>query len=277
MSPSVPSPAPCPRPSAPPPASSSALPSAAERTHSPVSMIDRVVSIFDVLEQADGLTLSQVVRRTGLPRSSAHRILEQLVEVRFLRRDDNDYRLGMRIMELGSVMYHQDRVRAAAVGHLHQLHAWTGLAAQLAVLDEGKVVYLVQVGGRSGIPSRSLVNGRPQAHRTVVGKALMAHSPAACCEVELAPHRFRAELADIRERGVAYGHEETMPGVGCVAAPVIGAGDTAALAAVSVSGPLDHMRFPKLAAMVRRTAASVRRGAAASGRGDSDGEGPAAS
>ncbi|MFF4712996.1 IclR family transcriptional regulator [Streptomyces eurythermus] len=230
-------------------------------------MIDRVVSIFDVLEQTDGLTLSQVVRRTGLPRSSAHRILEQLVGARLLRRDDNGYRLGMRIMELGSVMYHQDRVRAAAVHHLHQLHACTGLAAQLAVLDEGKVVYLVQVGGRSGISSRSLVNGRPQALRTVVGKALLAHSPATCCEPAAAHHRLRAELADIRERGVAYGHEETMPGVGCVAAPVIGAGDTASFAAVSVSGPLDHMRFPELAAVVRRTAANVRRGAADSGDG----------
>lgn len=226
-------------------------------------MIERVASVLDALEGGDALTLSQVVRRTGLPRSSIHRILEQLVATRLVQRDGQEYRLGMRIMELGSVMYHQDQVRVAAVHHLHRLHARTGLAAQLAVLDEGRVVYLVQVGGRSGLPSRAWVNGRPPAARTVVGKALTAHSPA--LRTATGSHRFRAELADIRQRGVACGPEEAMPGYGSVAAPVIGPGDTTALAAVSLSGPLERMRFAGLAPLVRQTALSVRGGVAPTG------------
>ncbi|MGW5019862.1 IclR family transcriptional regulator [Streptomyces cacaoi] len=228
-----------------------------EQLPTPVSMIDRVVRILDAFEGADGLTLAQVVRQTGLPRSTAHRILEHLAEVRYLRREEHTYRLGMRIMELGSLVSHQDRVREAATPYLHRLHQSTGLVAHLAVLDANEVVYLDKVGNRFGTLLPSRVGGRLPAARTGVGKALLAHAPSAAHQ----PERLRAELARIRERGVAYDREEAVRGVGCVAAPVIGAGDTSALAAISVCGPLHQLRFARLASAVRQTVADVWRAA----------------
>ncbi|MFF3785509.1 IclR family transcriptional regulator C-terminal domain-containing protein [Streptomyces sp. NPDC001933] len=71
---------------------------------------------------------------------------------------------------------------------------------------------------------------------------------------------LRAELADIRTRGVAFGREPA-DGIGCVATPVIGAGDRSPLAAISLSGPADAMELPRLAAPLRHTAATLRRGA----------------
>ena len=42
-------------------------------------------------------------------------MLERLVQLRWLRRSGRDYELGMRLVELGSLAVHQDRlVRAAA-------------------------------------------------------------------------------------------------------------------------------------------------------------------
>ncbi|RCG19598.1 IclR family transcriptional regulator [Streptomyces diacarni] len=225
----------------------------------PVSMIDRVVTILDAFESADGLTLAQVVRRTGLPRSSAHRILEHLAEVKYLRRDAHTYRLGMRIMELGALVIHQDRVREAAAPHLHQLHTSTGLVAHLAILDEGAadVVYLDKVGNRFGTLLPSRIGGRLPAARTGVGKALLAHAPRATAAG--LPERLHAELAQIRERGVAHDREEAIRGVACVAAPVVGAGEsTPALAAVSVCGPAGRVRSASgLPSLVRQAAAHI--------------------
>lgn len=164
-----------------------------EQLPTPVSMIDRVVRILDAFEGADGLTLAQVVRQTGLPRSTAHRILEHLAEVRYLRREEHTYRLGMRIMELGSLVIHQDRVREAATPYLHRLHQSTGLVAHLAVLDANEVVYLDKVGNRFGTLLPSRVGGRLPAARTGVGKALLAHAPSAAHQ----PERLRAEPGSV--------------------------------------------------------------------------------
>uniref|UniRef100_UPI001C4E1B77 helix-turn-helix domain-containing protein n=1 Tax=Rhodococcus qingshengii TaxID=334542 RepID=UPI001C4E1B77 len=48
----------------------------------PVTVLDRLSAILDTFKGPGRLTLSQVTRRTGLPRSSMHRMLEQLVSKR---------------------------------------------------------------------------------------------------------------------------------------------------------------------------------------------------
>lgn len=141
----------------------------------PTAVIDRISLVLDAFDGPGRLTLAQIVRRTGLPRSSAHRMLERLVQLRWLRRSGRDYELGMRLVELGSLAVHQDRLVRAATPLLVELHRATGLVVHLAVLDGPDVVYLEKVGDRlnSVIPSR--VGGRQPAHCTAVGKAILAY------------------------------------------------------------------------------------------------------
>src|ERR1700691_1086033 len=122
----------------------------------PSAVIDRISLVLDAFDGPGRLSLAQVVRRTGLPRSSAHRMLERLVQLRWLRRSGRDYELGMRLVELGSLAVHQDRLVRAARPLLGELHLATGLVVHLAVLDGPDVVYLEKVGDRlaSAIPTR---------------------------------------------------------------------------------------------------------------------------
>ena len=103
-------------------------------------------------------------------------MLERLVQLRWLRRSGRDYELGMRLVELGSLAVHQDRLHRAAIPLLHELHRATGLVVHLAVLDGPDVVYLEKIGDRmiAAIPTR--VGGRQPAHCTAVGKAILAYS-----------------------------------------------------------------------------------------------------
>ncbi len=48
----------------------------------PTAILERVSLVLDTFDGPGRLTLAQVVKRTGLPRSSAHRILERLVDMR---------------------------------------------------------------------------------------------------------------------------------------------------------------------------------------------------
>src|ERR1700739_2398102 len=140
----------------------------------PTAVIDRISLVLDAFEGPGRLTLAQIVRRTGLPRSSAHRMLERLVPLRWRR--CRDYELGMRLVELGSLAVHQDRLVRAAAPLLGELHCATGLVVHLAVLDGSDVVYLEKIGDRmiSAIPTR--VGGRQPAHCTAGGEAILAYT-----------------------------------------------------------------------------------------------------
>lgn len=240
---------------------------AALESTTPSAVIDRISLVLDAFEGPGRLTLAQIVRRTGLPRSSAHRMLERLVQLRFLRRSGRDYELGMRLVELGSLAVHQDRMHRAAMPLLHELHRATGLVVHLAVLDGADVVYLEKVGNGmvTAVPTR--VGGRQPAHCTAIGKAMLAYNEDA--EVDLMSRKTKysianraqlaTELAKVRAHGVAFEREESVPGFGCVAAPIGRAGE--AVAAVSVCGPMNKMSFERLTAPVRMTAMGIWRNA----------------
>jgi DNA-binding IclR family transcriptional regulator len=230
----------------------------------PSAVIDRISLVLDAFEGPGRLSLAQVVRRTGLPRSSAHRMLERLVQLRWLRRHGRDYELGMRLVELGSLAVHQDRLHRAAQPFLHELHRATGLVVHLTVLDGADVIYLEKIAGGFGAAVPTRVGGRQPAHCTAAGKALLAFADIVDTDLLTrktkysisSPRQLAEELAAIRARGVAYERAESLAGFGCVAAPI---GDSdGPIAAVSVCGPLDRMAFDhRLAGPVRTTALHI--------------------
>ncbi len=231
----------------------------------PSAVIDRISLVLDAFDGPGRLTLAQIVRKTGLPRSSAHRMLDRLVQLRWLQRIGRDYQLGIRLVELGSRAVHQDRLHKAALPLLHELHRATGLIVHLAVLDGSDVVYLEKIGDRMNTVVPTRVGSRQPAHCTAVGKAILAYTDDAADMTSLERRtrysiattpQLSAELDKVRARGVAYEREEALPGFGCVAAP-IGPPDEA-VAAVSVCGPMHRMMFDqRMAAPVRTTAMGI--------------------
>src|SRR5579862_6213852 len=240
------------------------------------SMVDRVVLILSVFERSsEALTAGQISVRSGIPRSSVHRILQQLVSARWLMRHEDGYALGLRMFEIGSLVGHRSRITSAARPFIHELAERTGQVVHLAVLDQQDVVYLDKIGSALAdrafadtLPSR--VGGRLPAHCTAVGKALLAYSPLATVSEYLAtglrrrteaslatPAALEAAIASIRNSGYATDRDEAVPGVACVAAPIRNFDEV--VAAVSVCGPRDQMRAKDLRPLVMWTAAEISR------------------
>ena len=246
-------------------------------SEAPSSMVDRVVLILSIFERssAEALTAGQISVRSGIPRSSVHRILSQLVCARWLKRHEDGYALGLRMFEIGSLVAHRSRITSAARPFIHELAERTGQVVHLAVLDQQDVVYLDKVVSAvedrafaDTLPSR--VGGRLPAHCTAVGKALLAYSPRATVSEYLAtglrrrteaslatPAALEAAIASIRNSGYATDRNEAVPGVACVAAPIRNFDEVAA--AVSVCGPRDQMRAKDLPPLVMWTAAEISR------------------
>ncbi|MCX5196682.1 IclR family transcriptional regulator [Streptomyces sp. NBC_00249] len=240
-----------------------------ETEPAPLSLLEKAAKVLGAFEGAEPrLSLTEVVRRSGIPRSSAHRILDQLVQLRWLDREGRDYRMGMRMLELGALASHHNRLRRAALPLLHALHEQTGQLVHLSVLDGAEVVCLERIGGSEATTVPSRVGGRMPAYSTASGKAILAFSDPDTVERVLAqglrprtprtlvrPLALRSELAATRERGIAHDREESFRGICCVAAPLRGAGR--AIAAVSVSSCRGERELARLAPAVLACARAV--------------------
>ncbi|MGW4119620.1 IclR family transcriptional regulator [Nocardia sp. NPDC004711] len=213
--------------------------------NTPSNILDRMTLVLDAFDGHESLGLTEIVNRTGLPSSSAHRMLDRLVRLRWLHREGRSYSLGIRLVELGSLAVHQDRVHAAAREHLHHLYRATGMVVHLAVLDGDDVVYLDKIGGRLAPQVPTRIGGRLPAARTALGKALLAYRDHDEPGGEL-----------IRELGYAVERSGTPSGFGCIAAPIGEVGE--ANTAVSICGPRTHMSFDsRLTTPVQLTAAAI--------------------
>jgi DNA-binding IclR family transcriptional regulator len=226
-------------------------------------MVERMTLILGAFDGATPrLTLQEIADRSGLPRSTAHRILDQLVRLRWLDHTGGGYRLGMRSLELGGLAVAHTELREATAPLLHDLHLRTATTVHLAVLDRLDVVYIDKVGSWG----ETRVGGRTPAHATATGKAILAWTDPRQVEAtfrgKLVPrtprtlHTMEAleqELVAVRARGgLAYERDEAAAGVASVAAPLRGSGR--AVASVSLTGPTKRMDLNRLSPFVMETA-----------------------
>ncbi|MBB1156307.1 MULTISPECIES: IclR family transcriptional regulator [Amycolatopsis] len=228
----------------------------------PPSMVERMTLILDAFDApSTRLTLEQVARTTHLPRSTAHRILDQLVRLQWLSHSSFGYALGARALNLGGTGGNHLELREATAAVLHELQLRTGMVAHLAILDGADVRYLDKVGGRFAAVVPSRVGGRAPAQCTALGKAMLAWLPAEQVEDRVMPTLGRQtsrticdmvtlhrELGRIRDRnGLAFERGECFADISCVAAAI--RGPEGPEAAISLVGDA-HTALERVAPLV---------------------------
>jgi len=245
----------------------------------PVSVVERISLVLETFNGAGPLTLAQVTSRTGLPRSSAHRLLEQLAIAGWLARSpEQTYELGVKAYEMGQAALNQNRLLQGARPVMQAFAHQTGLTIQLAVVDHGDTVYLAKINGRSSGPTPTAVGQRVPAHLTAVGKAQLAftepvRNPRLIDGLDHTGHgelvrrtaqsigtdaQLEEELAVIRDRGAAFDRGEAFSGLGCVGVP-IGPPDHiyGNLAGISLCAPVTALDYRKLVGPIRVVAREI--------------------
>lgn len=198
------------------------------------TVLGRSVGLLDAFRVGDGtLTLAEIHARTGIPKPTAHRLLNQLAGWGLLERHQEGYRLGLRLFELGQRVAQHHSIGLTVGPVLRRLQSSTELTVHLAVLDRADVVYLEKLDapGAPLVPSRA--GGRLPAHCTAVGKAVLAHAPSGAVRAVLTrglhrrsprtvvvPRLFLGQLDAARRNGFARDDEECAVGISCVAAPI---------------------------------------------------------
>jgi DNA-binding IclR family transcriptional regulator len=222
---------------------------------SSVQSIRRAFAVLDALDEGP-LGVTDVADRSGLPKSTAARLLATLVGEGAVEQvpGETAYRLGPRLVTLGGGF---SLVRSlAAVGRpvLADLAAESGEAAGLGVPDGDLIHYIDQVDTPNPVLVRDWTGARAPLHAVSSGQVLLAFRTPAAIERYLTgslerftprtladPDEVRERLRDVRRRGYAWAIEEFDAGISSVAAPIAdGSGEV--IAAVHIHGP--SYRFP---------------------------------
>lgn len=222
-----------------------------------VQVIERIFTLLEILaDREEAMSLKDISEKSGLHPSTTHRILNDLATGRFVDRPTaGNYRLGMRLLELGNLVKARLNVRDAALVPMRDLHKLIQQPVNLSMRQGDEIVYVERAySERSGMQVVRAIGGRAPLHLTSVGKLFLAFDD---------PQRLRTyatrtglfgqtrnsitqlailerELSKARQQGIARDNEELELGVRCMAAGIYD--DQGKLVAgLSISAPADRL------------------------------------
>ncbi|MYJ73250.1 MAG: IclR family transcriptional regulator [Rhodospirillaceae bacterium] len=217
-----------------------------------VRALDRGLQLLRLLARENRIALTSLAMQAGMPPSTAHRLLTTLQRHRFAEFDEDaqEWMIGVEAFRAGSGFLKRIDLVEASRDIMQRLMSETGETANLAIPDDGDMVFVSQVETANPIRAFFRPGARSPMHACGAGKALLSQLAPGDIEkllqrkglAEFTPNTLTkpqllfAELDTIRTRGWAFDDEERYEGMRCIAAPVFNArGD--AVAGVSVSGP----------------------------------------
>lgn len=209
---------------------------------SEVAVLDRIVEVLEAVEEG-AHRFTRIAERTGLSRSTAHRLIKALQDHGFLAHCGGfGYRLGPRLLRLASEAMRELPVRDLAHPVLQRLVCVTGESAQLFVRSGDVRVCIDAVESPNELRTIVPVGASLPLTAGSAAKVFLAYStrPERLIRKAAEPERFAHEVELARSRGWASSAGERQPGVGSVSAPVVGPYGII-VAVVSVSGPVSRM------------------------------------
>lgn len=221
-----------------------------------VQTIERVALILDMVGKSpQGVGIKDVSTSLHLPKGTVHRILSSLAQYGFIRQDakTKNYFLGLKLMDLGSLLAGQLDLRKVAEPILRELSEKTRETVHMVIMDRNEVVYIDKIERQvdtGGLKMASRVGSRNPVHSCAVGKALLSHMPEGVVDEILRekglpqrtantitdPRQFKDHLRLVQKQGYAVDNEENEQGIRCLAAPIFDEKGSP-VAAISISAP----------------------------------------
>jgi DNA-binding IclR family transcriptional regulator len=230
------------------------VPERSERASTPstgVQVIRRVATILRAVKDApSGLTLAELGRVVGLPRSTVHRIVKTLAEDGFLTvgPNQNGVRLGPELAQLAATA--RRSLFDITHTHMEEMSRTANETVDLAIWQGDSIRFVDQVIGERRLRAEVIVGVTFPAYCTANGKAFLAElHPSALATyfanhklVKLTPHttvsraKLVKELNEIRETGVAFDREEHTEMI-CAVGLVIHDVRDGGIAAITIAAP----------------------------------------
>jgi DNA-binding IclR family transcriptional regulator len=230
--------------------------------------IVRVLSTFDSTRVAQ--TPAAIARRAGLPSSTAHRLVAELVVTGLLERDDEGaVRIGLRLWELTTRGSNALGLRQLAMPFMAEVQETVRQHTQLGVLEHDEVLFIERLSAVDAGANITKIAGRLPLHASSSGLVLLAFAPADYQERILTsplaatspetitdPKALRRKLSEVRRQGYAYA-PGTIESVSTgIAVPVFDA--SAVVAALGVVMPRGEEREATTVTALKKAASGIR-------------------
>ena len=219
----------------------------------------QILGCFDDEHPERGV--SEIAQEVGLHKATAHRIMTTLLNFGYLERtaDEQKYRLGVYLADLGSKVIRRMDVRREALPYMVQLIEQWDETCDLGLFDQGQVFYIEVMRGSHTLTIAADAGQRLPAHCTASGKLFLAHLPPHELDALLSqplasytdktitePNMLRHQFEVIRQQGYGFDDEEFEAGIRAVSAPIWNHEGKIA-AAMSVPGPASRMTLERVA------------------------------
>ncbi|MGJ7520390.1 IclR family transcriptional regulator [Variovorax sp. LT1P1] len=226
-------------------------PSAAAAQVAGTASFSKFMHVLQLVADAEApMNIGALMRASGYPRPTVHRIVAALIAERLLVEGAHGatLALGPRLIQLASRSWGRSELRLAAVDELKRLRDLTGETVHLAVPNGDSMVYIEKLESPSAVRMASRIGTRVSLHATAVGKAYLAalDETALAALLESLPMprytvnttadigALQAQIAQTRARGWSVDNEENEPGIHCFGAVIRGI-EGVPVAAISVS------------------------------------------
>jgi IclR family KDG regulon transcriptional repressor len=215
--------------------------------------------------------VSDLARELGMTRSNAHRLLQTLSALGYVRHDAalGQYEASLRLFELGSAVVSGRDIRTISQPLMQQLRGKVDENVILSVRDGSGIIILDRVEGLRTLRTYTPLGSRNPMHCTSAGKLLLAYAPQDVVDAVMkrlqnftartitSATKLQAELDRIRAQGYATAQAEWREDVGGVCAP-IRQSDGTVIAALGVSGPIGRFKPAQIKAHLPHLLATTR-------------------
>jgi IclR family acetate operon transcriptional repressor len=251
---------------------------------SSVQVLDRSLKLMELVAEADGAALSDLADRSGMAPSTVHRLLTSLAGHGMVTHDGETgaWTIGVKAFEIGTAYLRFRKLGTISRPFLKQLMEGCGETANIAIEDDGDVVFISQVESHAPMRAFFRPGRRGPIHASGIGKAILSTWPDVRIEALLSGRTLQhftektrdtiptllEDIAAIRARGWSIDDEEHTLGMRCVAAPIFDEYGEA-VAGISVSGPAVRLPDSKIDAfgpVVRAAAEALTKAMGGRGR-----------
>lgn len=235
-----------------------------------VQSVDRALRVLEIVADLGQAGVTEIAVALGVHKSTVSRLVAVLESRGYVEQvsDRGKYRLGFAIARLAHAAGGQIDLVKVGQEACDALSVEVGETANLAVLDQDRIVNIVEAIGPAEITLRTWVGSCP-AYATSSGKVLLAGLDPAELRSRLRPpltaftdatvgdvDELRTQLAAVRQRGWASVCEELEVGLNAIAAPVYDA-HSQVVAALSVSGPSYRLAADRFDEVAKQTVAAA--------------------
>ncbi|MGY4785402.1 IclR family transcriptional regulator [Rhodococcus opacus] len=236
--------------------------------------LERALKILEYLGQhQEGCALKRICTDLALPMSSAHDLLQALIEIGAVRlADQRTYLVGPRSLVLALAIVDGVDLRGVSRPYLSELCEELNENTYLALRSGNIVTYADRYDAGQTLSVVMKLGGPRPLHGSSIGKLLTAYNPDLEERVMNAPNldrytpfthtnraALREELAEIRKHAYSVSDGESVEGIIGLATPIVDASGTVS-AAVHVSAPRGRLapdRLPIVLAAMSRTGAQI--------------------